>query len=104
MGRREDAPHGFAARNTSPSSDEFDHGTWAPLVPATTSARTRVSIACSSRPGVAMWRDSAIENGLLAPSPSSATCPGAVANAISVPAPRVAPDEGAVGAARPDTT
>ena len=32
-----------------------------------------------------MWRDSAAENGLLAPSPSSATCPGAVANAISVP-------------------
>jgi hypothetical protein len=34
-----------------------------------------------------MWRDRADENGLLAPSPSSATCPGAVANAISVPAP-----------------
>jgi hypothetical protein len=49
-----------------------------------------------------MCRDSAAENGLLAPSPSSATCPGAVANAISVPAPSVAPGPSAVGAASPD--
>ena len=49
-----------------------------------------------------MWRDSAAENGLFAPSPSSATCPGAVANAISVPAPKVAPEPSAAGAANPD--
>jgi len=46
-----------------------------------------------------MWRDSAAENGLLAPSSSSATCPGAVANAISVPAPSVASEP---SAANPD--
>ena len=49
-----------------------------------------------------MWRDSAAENGLLAPSPSSATWPGAVANAISVPAPSVEPAPSEAGAARPD--
>src|SRR3954469_24814776 len=96
------APAYFAAKNTSPSSDEFDHGTCLFLVVATTSARTRVSICCTSMPVVPMWRDSAAENGLLAPSPSSATCPGAVANAISVPAPRVAPEPSEVGAARPE--
>ena len=59
------------------------------FVVATTSARTRVSICCTSSPGVPIWRDNAAENGLLAPSPSSATLPGAVAKAISVPAPEL---------------
>jgi hypothetical protein len=95
-------PAHFAARNTSPSSEEFDHGTCLPLVLATTSARTRVSICCTSIPGVPRWRESAAENGLLAPSPSSATCPGAVANAIRVPAARVAPAPSADGAASRD--
>src|SRR6476660_6548791 len=94
-------PH-FSARYTSPSSDEFDHGTCLLLVVATTSLRTRVSICCTSSPGVPMWRDSAAENGLLPPSLSSATCPGAVANAISVPAPSVEPAPSHAGAASPD--
>src|SRR4030081_2988175 len=87
------------AHTNGASSDEFDHGTCLLLVVATTSARTRVSICCTSSPGVPMWRDSAAENGLLAPSPSSATCPGAVVNAISVPAPGVLPATGADGGA-----
>jgi hypothetical protein len=53
------------------------------LVLDTTSARTRVSICCTSSPGVPIWRDSAAENGELAPSPSSATWPGAVAKEIA---------------------
>ena len=69
----DNTPGHFSARKTSPSSDEFDHGTCLFLVVATTSARTRVSICCTSSPGVPIWRDSAAENGLLAPSPSSAT-------------------------------
>src|SRR5258708_37442471 len=91
----------FSTRETSASSEELDHGTCFDFVGATTSARTRVNICCTSSPGVPMWRDSAAENGLLAPSPSSATCPGAVAKALSVPAPSVEPVPRLVGAAMP---
>jgi hypothetical protein len=51
-------------------------------VAVTTSARTRVSICCTSSPGVPMWRDSAAENGLLAPSPSNATPQAAACHSL----------------------
>src|SRR5882757_1278618 len=73
-------------------------GSWPLLVSSLTWALTSVIACWISTPGVVMWAISARVNGLLVPSwPSSAVCPGPVANAIRVPSPDFI-------SARPDCT
>src|ERR1700732_2060920 len=76
----------------------WPHGNWFLLVSSLTWARTLVIACWISTLGAAILASSARVNGLLVPaSPSSAVCPGPVANAISVPSPDFI-------SARPDAT
>ena len=66
----------------------WPQGNWPLLVSSLTWARTLVIACWISTPGCVMLAISARVNGLLVPSwPSSAVCPGPVANAIRVPSP-----------------
>ena len=71
MVRSESAAH--CASTTSVIKDDSSNGTCSPPVDLITSTRTRFITPPISRPGVIMCLSRAVVNGLLRPSPSSAT-------------------------------
>ena len=66
-------PVSHCASTTSVINDDSSNGTCSPLVDLITSTRTRFITPPISRPGVIMCLSRAVVNGLLRPSPSSAT-------------------------------